>query len=127
MATNDGSGRVQELERGYHMGCIVPARSDSARGLAPNGILDAWVRLASDRERDPATLSGPRRLTRNIRDLVFRAQCRRGDRNCLRAPLLLRRSAELLSGTFRDAAAQYSPKGNLGGAQSRTATDRGPL
>ena len=46
----------------------------------------------------------------------FVLNVRRGDRDHLRAPLLLCRSAEFLPAALRNAAAQHTPEGDLGGA-----------
>ena len=69
--------------------------------------------VSADRKRPPAAVSRAGRPARGLRDLVLRAQCGHGDRDHLRAPLLLCRPAEFLSASLRNAAAQHTPEGNL--------------
>ncbi len=125
VASDDVPGWVQGVERRDHLGGAVPARLAFARGSAPNVVLDRRVRRSADRERPPATLSRAGRPARSLRDLVLRAQCRRGDRDHLRAPLLLCRSAEFLPAALRNAAAQHTPEGDLG-ERSRPTSARSP-
>src|SRR5579863_3714826 len=105
MARDDEPWWLQAVKRRYHLGGAVPDQRSPARRIAPDIIVDRWVRRSFDRNRRSAALSRTGRLARSFRDVVLRVQCWDGDHDCLRASLLLRRPAKLLPATHRYAAA----------------------
>ena len=95
---------------------LCPRRLASGRGSAPDGAVDRGLRPAPDRERDFRALAQASRAAGGVRHLVLRLEPRQRDRDRLRAALLFRCAAKLLSGAVGDAAAEYPAEGNLGRA-----------
>ena len=116
LACHDEPWRLQEFERGDHLGGALSGRLASGRGSAPDCAVDRGLRPAPDRERGSRAFAQASRAAGGVRHLVLRLEPRQRDRHRLRAALLFRRAAKLLSGTVRDADPQHPAEGNLGRA-----------